>query len=222
MGVKPKRRMGPQNSTTRDALMDAVEAVMREDGYAAVSARSVAARAGLKYQLVFYYFETMDELVLATYRRSCQAMWLRVVESMSADLPLHAFWSMWADPFDAAVSLEFMAMANHNDAIREEKKAFSERVRKLVAEKFSGRQQYLVPHSGITPFSVSMGISCIGGILAFEQALGIMGGHEETRAMVQWCLDQVEPRRVSGGASAPKRRAGSSRPKVQKSKRAPA
>src|SRR5579862_735329 len=73
-GMASKRRRGPENSATRTALMDAVEAVMREDGYAALSARSVARRAGLKYQIVFYYFETMDALLLATYRRRTQTV----------------------------------------------------------------------------------------------------------------------------------------------------
>ena len=39
-----KRRLGSESSATRSALMDAVEAVMREDGYGALTARSVAER----------------------------------------------------------------------------------------------------------------------------------------------------------------------------------
>ena len=49
--------------------MDAVESVMREDGYGALTARSVAERAGLKHQLVYYYFQTLDDLLIATYER---------------------------------------------------------------------------------------------------------------------------------------------------------
>ena len=60
-----KRRLGQENSASRTALMDGVEAVLREDGYAALSARSVAERAGLKHQLVYYYFATMDDLLLS-------------------------------------------------------------------------------------------------------------------------------------------------------------
>jgi len=72
------RRLGLESSASRTALMDAVEAVMREDGYAALSARSVAERAGLKHQLVYYYFQTMDDLLMATYRRHTD----RVLESI--------------------------------------------------------------------------------------------------------------------------------------------
>jgi AcrR family transcriptional regulator len=45
--------------------MGATESVMREEGYGALTSRHVAARAGLNQQTVYYYFETMDGLLLA-------------------------------------------------------------------------------------------------------------------------------------------------------------
>lgn len=189
-----KRRMGPENSATRTALMDAAEALMREQGYAALTARAVAARADLKYQLVFYYFETMDDLLLATYRRNAETMWIRVQAALDAERPLHAFWKVWSDPFDGAVSLEFMAMSNHNPAIRAEKSAFGERVRRLVAEKLTQPLARTTPEPAVfTPFAISMLLASIGSILAFEDTLGITGGHTETRALLEWCLNYLEP-----------------------------
>lgn len=189
-----KRRMGPENSATRTALMDAVEALMREQGYAALTARAVAARASLKYQIVFYYFETMDDLLLATYRRNAESMWTRVQAALEADRPLHAFWKVWSDPFDGAVSLEFMAMSNHNAAIRAEKVAFGERVRRLVAAKLARPLAQATPEPAVfTPFAISMLLASIGSILAFEDTLGITGGHTETRALLAWCLNYLEP-----------------------------
>ncbi|MGK2908303.1 MAG: TetR family transcriptional regulator [Sphingobium sp.] len=40
-----------------------------EEGYAAVSGRKVAARAGLNASLIHYYFPTSDDLLVAAYRR---------------------------------------------------------------------------------------------------------------------------------------------------------
>src|ERR1700751_3427655 len=96
-----KRRMGPETAAARSTLMDAVEAVMREDGYAALSARSIARRAGLKYQIVFYYFATMDDLLLATYRRRTERVLERIQQALRSERPLHAFWEVWSDPSDA-------------------------------------------------------------------------------------------------------------------------
>jgi TetR/AcrR family transcriptional regulator len=52
-----------EDSKTR--LIEAAERLMREEGYAAVTSRRVASKAGLKPQLVHYYFRTMDDLFLA-------------------------------------------------------------------------------------------------------------------------------------------------------------
>jgi AcrR family transcriptional regulator len=56
--------------STRDRLLDAAAAALAEDGVAAVSARTVAARAEVNQALVFYHFGTMDELLEAAVRRS--------------------------------------------------------------------------------------------------------------------------------------------------------
>lgn len=190
-----KRRMGPETAATREVLMDAVEAVMRDDGYAALSARHVAARAGLKYQIVFYYFERMDDLLLAAYRRRTQTVLARTLAALDSPRPLHAFWQAASDPSDAALSLEYMAMSNHNPLIRAETIAFGEQMRRLVAERLSagGLSQPTPDEAVFTPFAISMAISSIGGIFGFESALGISGGRQETRALVEWCLNRLEP-----------------------------
>jgi AcrR family transcriptional regulator len=185
--------MGPESSATRLALMDAVEAVMREDGYAALSARSVARRAGLKYQIVFYYFSTMDDLLLTTYRRRTQQVLERIEEALQSDQPLHAFWAAWSDPHDAALTLEYMAMANHNEAIRAETIAFGERVRRVELGRISERLREASPDpEAFQPFAITRAIASIGAILGFETALGISGGHRETQALVEWCLRHLE------------------------------
>lgn len=195
------RRMGPANSATRTALMDATEALMREQGYAALSARAVAKHAGLKYQILFYYFETMDDLLLATYRRNAEIMWDRVQRALNADRPLHAFWRVWSDPFDGAVALEYMAMSSHNPVIRADKVAFGERIRQLVAAKLTKSLGRATPDPAVfTPFAISMVLASLGSILAFEDTLGLSGGHNETRALLEWCLNYLEPEPAASSA----------------------
>jgi AcrR family transcriptional regulator len=189
-----KRRMGPESAATRTLLMDAVEAVMREDGYAALSARFVANRAGLKYQIVFYYFETMDDLLLETYRRRTKRVLEKVEAALQSERPLHEFWAAWSDPDDAALTFEYMAMANHNEVIRAETVAFGEQIRRVGLERLSARlRQTSLDPSAFTPLSITMALTSIGAILGFEAALGISGGHRETRMMVESCLRYLEP-----------------------------
>jgi AcrR family transcriptional regulator len=186
--------MGPETSATREQLMNAVEAVMRDEGYAALSARRVAAKAGLKYQIVFYYFETMDDLLLATYRRRMERLVERTRVVLRSERPLHALWQTASDPADAALSLEYIAMSNHNQLIRSETIAFGEKLRRMVAEGMAPRLQGVGPDPSVfTPFGLTVAISSMGGLLGFESAMGLSGGHAETRAIVEWCLQQLEP-----------------------------
>ena len=67
------RRIGAEDSATRAQLLDAAEQLLLEEGYAAVTSRRVAAKAGLKPQLVHYYFRTMDDLFVEVFRRRAEA-----------------------------------------------------------------------------------------------------------------------------------------------------
>lgn len=196
-----KRRLGLESSNSRAALMDGVESVLRDDGYAALSARTVAERAGLKHQLVYYYFQTMDDLLMATYRRHIGRVIERLQEASLAPRPLHAIWRVYSNPIDARLNMEFLVMANHNEAIRAETIAVGEESRRLGLDKIAQLlERTKLDQSVFGALAVTMAISAIGGIMGLEAALGISGGHPELQAMVEWCLGQLEPETV---ASAP-------------------
>ncbi len=88
MAVTPAsspRRIGAEDSKTRAQLLDAAELLLLEEGYAAVTSRRVAAKAGLKPQLVHYYFRTMDDLFLEVFRRRAEENVARVERAIAAD-----------------------------------------------------------------------------------------------------------------------------------------
>jgi len=123
------RRLGAETSQTRARLLDAAEALMFDEGYAAVTSRRVAARAELKPQLVHYYFRTMDDLFLALYRRRAEQGLERQARALAGEQPLWALWDLSRDPRGTAVTMEFTALANHRKAIRAEITASAERYR---------------------------------------------------------------------------------------------
>jgi AcrR family transcriptional regulator len=189
-----QRRMGPDTSATRMLLMDATEAVMCEEGYAAVTSRRVAERAGVNQQTVYYYFQTMDDLLLATFRRRTQTVLERVEHALSSERPLHAFWQASSEQFSAGLTMEYLALANHNQSIRLETIEFGERLRRLEVDKLADRIGKIAPDSApLTPFAVVMAITYIGHLIGFESAVGLRGGHRDTRMLVEWCLRQLEP-----------------------------
>jgi len=188
------RRLGTEKSATRAALIDAVESVMRQDGYGALTARSVAERAGLKHQLVYYYFQTLDDLLIATYERHIGRYLERIEQAFRSERPLHAFWQVHGNPVDAVLNMEFLSLANHSEAIRLRTIAFGEDVRRLGLDRLDALfRQARSPAEALSPFAVTMAISAVGSILGLEAAIGISGGHAETRALIDWCIDQLEP-----------------------------
>jgi AcrR family transcriptional regulator len=194
--------MGPENAATRSDLMDAAEAVMREEGYAAVTSRRLAERAGLNQQTVYYYFQTMDDLLLAAYRRRTQRVQEMIEQAMASERPLHALWQTFSDPFDAALSMEYLALSNHNELIRRETIEFGERSRRIGLDKVAERLEQTTPdEESLAPIGVITAITYIVHLIGFEATLGLRGGHKEVRVLVEWCLRQLEPlgTRVKGG-----------------------
>jgi AcrR family transcriptional regulator len=187
------RRIGAESSETRAALLDATERLMLEEGYAAVSSRRIAQRAGLKPQLVHYYFRTMDDLVLAAFRRRAEEGLERQVQAISSDQPLRALWALSDDPTGTALMMEFAALANHRKSVRSEIARYGELFRRRQTEVLTrvmaeqGIDAELFP-----PVMVMVLITGVSQILVQEEALGMTAGHEETRAVMEHFLDRFE------------------------------
>jgi AcrR family transcriptional regulator len=189
-----KRRMGPESSATRSLLMDGAEAVMLEHGYAAITSRSVAERVGLAHQLVYYYFQTMDDLIVASFRRRMEAFLRRLEEALKSERPLHAYWEVSADPPNGAIAKEYMALANHNERIRQDMVVYGERSRRIAVEALSERLRQVAPEPTVfTPYAILMAINSTALIINFDSSMGMSSGHNEMEALAEWCLRRLEP-----------------------------
>ncbi len=131
------RRIGSESSEKRSELLDAAEQLMLEEGYAAVSSRRIAQKAGLKPQLVHYYFRTMDELFLAAFRRRAEIGLVRQARALGSGQPLRALWSFSDDPASTALTMEYAALANHRKSIRTEIARYGELFRRQQTEALS-------------------------------------------------------------------------------------
>ena len=114
------RRIGAPEAKNRVVLLDAAEQLLLEEGYASVTSRRVAEKAGLKPQLVHYYFRTMDELFLAVFRRMAEAGLRRWRAALASPQPLWALWRFMTDPAATRLTMEFMGLANHRKALHAE------------------------------------------------------------------------------------------------------
>jgi len=187
-----KRRMGPQDSATSNALLDATEQVMREEGYAAATSRRIAEVAGVKQQLVYYYFRTMDELLLATFKRRAERALERLKEQLAADKPIEMIWEDHPLRGDARLSFEFMALSNRHEGLREEVARFITLARRMQAEAVARElAQRGVDTGPLTPTAAVFLISCISLIMGKEAASGVTEGHDDVRALLSWAFSRL-------------------------------
>jgi AcrR family transcriptional regulator len=187
------RRIGSEDSKTRSALLDAAQELMLEEGYAAVTSRRVAARAGLKPQLVHYYFRTMDDLFLALFRRGAERNLERQERALASPQPLRALWAFSTERAGVALTMEFTALANHRKTIRDEIAGYAERFRRLQAEALPRLlEKYGIDPEALPPLALLVLMSSVSRVLVMEETLGVTAGHAETHALVERFLAQYE------------------------------
>ena len=173
-------------------ILDATDRLMRREGYGAVSTRRVATEAGLKAPLVHYYYPTIDDLLLAFYRRAAAQTEIILEAALASDQPLHALWAMNTDPERTALAAEFIALANHRKSIRTEIAQNVERFRRMQ----SAALQHILTRAGMMPDAevATVVFAAIGRTLVMESTIGISTGHDATRSFVESLLAAVEAR----------------------------
>ena len=188
------RRIGSEDSKTRAQLLDAAELLLLEEGYAAVTSRRVAARAGLKPQLVHYYFRTMDDLFLEVFRRRAEENVAKAERAIAEDGSLRMLWQLNADPRGARFNIEFVALANHRKAIRVEIARYAERFRAAQLEAVTTALRRLgVTDDQLPPIVALLMMTGLSQVLAIEGALGVTGGHDTTRSFVEETMARLDP-----------------------------
>jgi AcrR family transcriptional regulator len=178
------------------SLLDAAEKILIEEGYAAASSRRVAAAAGLNAALVYYYFGTMDDLFVALFRRGSDRSLQRQQEALSSEQPLWALWETIHDRSSTALTLEFIALANHRKAIRSEITRYALRFRDMqlpaVTAVLERHPQQPPP---VSPAALVLLMSSVSRFLLMEKAFDITTGHEDAIAMVEGYLVAIEGER---------------------------
>jgi AcrR family transcriptional regulator len=187
------RRIGAPDAKNRGVLLDAAEHLLLEEGYAAVTSRRVADKAALKPQLVHYYFRTMDDLFLAAFRRRAEQGLEVQAQVLQAAQPLWALWRFSTDPAATAITMEFIALANHRKALKAEIAYYAERFREEQRKALTTiLDRYDVARAKIPPLVWSVLMTSVSRVLVIEQALDMSAGHRETVEIVESYLRHLE------------------------------
>jgi AcrR family transcriptional regulator len=177
-------------------MLGGAEDILREEGYAALTSRRIAERISVKQRLVYYYFKTMDDLIVEMFRKLAVRELERLRRAASSKHPVREIWDVCVHTADARLITEFMALANRIEALRSEVISFIEESRRiqvlvlsqaLEAKKKGGRDLPAVA-AAIIATSVALSVTR-------EAQLGISTGHAAVMDVIVRYLSDLEPDR---------------------------
>jgi len=182
------RRRGGERSAMRTALVEAAEQLIREEGYPAVTARTLADKVNLKRQIVHYYFHTMDDVFIAVIRQNAEKLRARLEEAARSAEPLRALQRLNRDSEQAILAMELAALANRRPAVRTEVGRAAHEARELQTRVLSEHLQQRGITPGMKPIVATVLLTSLAQVLALEAAIDISSGHAETLEFVDACL----------------------------------
>lgn len=171
---------------------------MTDEGYAAVSSRSVAARVGINAGLVHYYFSTLDDLFVAVLTRGADRNLERLARALASPEPLVELWRLNSNRAGVVLLNELLAAANHRPALRDSIVDQAQAIRRVQLEAI--RQMlpgYSLDPDEYPPELVAATIQGLALLLAREEALGISTDHEIAERAFESILQGLEARRTN-------------------------
>lgn len=193
-----------RGSRSRMKLIEAAYDLLGEEGYHAFSARRVAQKAGLKPQLVHYYFRSMEELVVAVFQRSSAKYFRLHDEALSSRHPVRALWALNSNLPEGKRMTEYVALGKVYPALREAMRETGENFRRLQIE----AMERIYTERGfdetvIGPRGLVLLMSAVARNFVIEGEVGVQAGHEEVRDLIARLLDTFDPLGEDERATAP-------------------
>jgi TetR/AcrR family transcriptional repressor of nem operon len=191
------RRVGAETSETRGAVLDCVEAMLLEEGYAGISYRAVASKAGVTSSLIQYYFPTLDSMFTALIRRLIErdiARWADALERRP-DEPLRVLWEYSWSEAAGVLSMELMALGNHRPAVRAEITEGTERIRRAQLQALVRKYGHIkFLDDRFTPDAMALLLTSMPKYLSLEDGIDVSTGHRQLIAAFEKYLDSMEPK----------------------------
>jgi AcrR family transcriptional regulator len=182
------------SSKSRLRLIEAASDLLGDQGYQSISARRIADKAGLKPQLVHYYFRSMEELVVAVYQRSSANYFRLHDQALSSRHPLRALWQLNSNMPEARRMTEFIALGKLYPALRAEMRRTGENYRRHQIEAieriFAERN---IDDPSISAETLATLMSAVARNFLIEAEVGVSLGHAGLRELIEQMLDDFDP-----------------------------
>ena len=191
--LKSDRRMGPVGSDNWHAMLDSAQEILLEEGHAALTSRRVAERMGVKQRLVYYYFHTMDELIVDLFHRMSARELARLEVAAQSPKPLREIWDVCIHTTDARLVSQFMALANRIAGLRKEVVHYIEKSREIQVRVIEQAAACSMAPSGLPSSALALVATSVALSMTREHQLGIDAGHAEVRSLVEDLIASYEP-----------------------------
>jgi|SRR6516165_4648336 AcrR family transcriptional regulator len=193
------RRSASDDSKNRRALLDAADRLMLAEGYASITARRVAAEAGLKPQLVHYYFSSMDELLISAVKRGADHALKELDHALRSPQPLRALWTLSSNPTGTVLAAEYLALARNRKGLAKEITKAAQRFRQAQHE--AVRQlfnSYGIDENALPVGAFLVALAGVARVIVLEDSVGMSTNHAEALALVERELTRLEGPANSG------------------------
>jgi AcrR family transcriptional regulator len=197
-----------------EALLDAAERLLVEQGYSGITSRALAAEAGVNNGLVHYYFGSMEEVLVQVLERFTERLIVRQREMYGGPGSFlekwRTAWRYQEDDLRAGYSkiwLELQALAWNRPQLRERIARVDAEWRAVLCEAI-GRalEEYGVAET-FPPGAVVALVMTFAQGFALERLSGVTEGHAELLGWIDAWLQALE-----AGRTGKKRRRAASAP----------
>lgn len=189
----------PRRRDATAALLDAAESLLVEVGYAAITVRRLADRAGLNHGLVHYYFGSMEEVFLQTLERFTDRLIERQIALYAAEAPFVDRWRTAMSYVQAdldsgyqKVWFELQAMAWNHAEMRDRLAAVMRRWIDVLVPAFDvGLDELGVDKDRFPTTDVVTLVTTFNQGVMLQHLSGFTDGHEELLTMFdRWLTDR--------------------------------
>ena len=188
----PARRMGPPGSEIWHAMLAGAEDILREEGHAQLTSRRIAERIGVKQRLVYYYFHTMDDLVVALFRRLAERELKRLGDALGHPHALREIWNTNVAGTDARLISEFTALDNRIPELRTEVTHFIEQARRIETDAIQSATERNAAGQRIPAAAIAIIASSVALALSRERQLGVSLGHAQIVEVIEAFLSELD------------------------------
>lgn len=180
-------------SQSRLSLIAAAQTLLDGKGHAAITARGIAKEAGLKANLIYYYFPSIEGILHEVHKLTVDGIERLRRHAIVAEHPLRELWRINLDEPEGLRVFEFASLAvDFPNLVREAAELADEyhRMQVAVIDAFIAARP--VATAVISSEALAVLFAALARNLVIERRGGLQKGCERTMRLVSATLDHID------------------------------